>query len=79
MSEDKVLLFVMLGGAQIASEGKIDEPFDSYGNFYTASHIKNGEAFVINLRNVISIIAVERSKVLTGPVKVVMPPEGGFN
>lgn len=80
MTYDKVLLFLMLGGAQIASEGTFESVMLQwkYGRF-TAKHIKTGEEFHINLATTLSVILVERSKVLTGPIKVVMPPEGGLN
>ena len=81
MAEDKVLLFLMLNGAQMASEGILDRHYivGAVGGWYEATHVKTGEHFLINLGSVASIISVDRSKVLTGPVKVVMPPEGGLN
>jgi len=82
MNEDKVLLFFMINGRTLASEGsleaiKIRDEHD--GPWFVATHIELKEPFLIYLPNVESVHQVPRSAVFVGEPKILTKVGGRTN
>jgi hypothetical protein len=74
---DKILLFVMVGGSMLASEGDLTMFDDKEwaGRHFVAQRPDDGSFYLINLRNVLSINLVPRDAVVTG-TQLVKPVSG---
>lgn len=65
---DKVLVFLMVGGAMLASEGAFDNFLSKVtGDLFEATRPDDGTGYYINLRNCLSINLVSRDAVVAGP------------
>ena len=69
---DKVLVFLMLGGAMLASEGQLDNIAWELGRF-NAVRPDNHERYTICLANCLSVNLVPRDSVVAGAPKIVVP------
>lgn len=76
---DKILIFLMLGGAMLASEGTIHsvtEYLNRDQEFFLATRPDDGVQYIINLHMALSINSVPRESVMAGPNKIVVPGSG---
>ena len=63
---DKVLMFLMLGGVMLASEGSFSNLISTLGDLFMARRPDNDEPYYIVLRNVLSVQLVDRTLVISG-------------
>ena len=74
---ETVLLFLMEGGAVMASEGSVDSfwnSVDGHGKtWYKAIHPITFQVFVINMEKIVSVQEVPRESVRMGPNKIEVP------
>ena len=77
---EKVLLFKMVTGVLLASEGGLEDVNKYYGYpFFIATNPIGGEKYLIGLVCVEAVQLVEREKLMQGPQKVFMPGSGKSN
>ena len=77
---EKVLLFKMVTGLLLASEGTLDQVMGAgTGSLYWATNPIDGQSYLIGLACVEAVQLVEREKLMQGPQKVFMPGSGKLN
>jgi hypothetical protein len=82
MNDDKVLMFIMMNGRPLASEGNFNlvrDLVDKKAVWFCAMHIQFHQPFYIYLPNVESVHLVPRESVFVGPPKVLTPGGGRTN
>ena len=75
---EKVLLFKMVTGVLLASEGTFDEVRFATP-FFNATNPITQELYLIGTACVVAVQLVEREKLMQGPQKVFMPGSGKSN
>jgi hypothetical protein len=77
---EKVLLFKMVTGVLLASEGGLENvPNNNMSAFFWATNPIDGQQYLIGLACVEAVQLVEREKLMQGPQKVFMPGSGKPN